>query len=81
MLMATLLGSAGAQSIYDQFFDEYYFPSNPTAATFAGVHDYDGKLEDYSKDHSHVAARPGPLFKRHHQQCFFDHGAQVRVAR
>ena len=47
--MATLMGSAGAQSLYDQFFDEYYFPFNPTTATVSGVHDYDGRLEDYSK--------------------------------
>src|SRR5438876_12403853 len=47
--MATLIGSAGAQSLYDQFFDQYYFPFNPTTATVSGVHDYDGKLEDYSK--------------------------------
>ena len=47
--MATLMGSAGAQSLYDQFFDEYYFPYNPTTATASGIHDYDGRLEDYSK--------------------------------
>jgi len=47
--MATLLGSAGAQSLYDQFFDEYYFHFNPTAGTFAGFHENDGRLEDYSR--------------------------------
>jgi uncharacterized protein (DUF885 family) len=47
--MATLVGSAGAQSLYDQFFDEYYFHFYPTAATFAGVHEHDGRLEDYSR--------------------------------
>ena len=46
-MSVTLANSAGAQSLYDRFFDEYYFPSSPTAATFAGVHDYDGQLEDY----------------------------------
>jgi uncharacterized protein (DUF885 family) len=47
--MATLVGSAGAQSLYDQFFDEHYFHFYPTAATFAGVHEHDGRLEDYSR--------------------------------
>ncbi|MEO8098784.1 MAG: DUF885 domain-containing protein [Acidobacteriota bacterium] len=47
--MATLIGSLKGQTLYDQFFNEYYFPFNPTAATYAGNHDYDGKLEDYSR--------------------------------
>ncbi len=38
-----------AQSIYDRFFDEYYFPNNPTIATSSGIHKYDGQLEDYSR--------------------------------
>ncbi|MBV8846019.1 MAG: DUF885 domain-containing protein [Bryobacterales bacterium] len=41
---------AAAQSLYDRFFDEFYFPSNPTAATSAGIHTYDSQLEDYSKN-------------------------------
>jgi uncharacterized protein (DUF885 family) len=48
-LMSLLISSAGAQSLTDRFFDEYYFPFNPTAATSAGIHKYDGQLEDYSK--------------------------------
>ena len=40
---------ASAQSLTDRFFDEYFFPNNPTAATSAGIHKYDDKLEDYSK--------------------------------
>lgn len=47
--MATLLTTASAQTLYDRFFDEYYFPYAPTAATSAGVHKYDGQLEDYSR--------------------------------
>jgi hypothetical protein len=48
--MATLLAtSISAQTPYDRFFDEYYFPFNPTTATSAGIHTYDGQLEDYSK--------------------------------
>jgi uncharacterized protein (DUF885 family) len=48
-LMSLLISTAGAQSLADRFFDEYYFPFNPTAATSAGIHKYDGQLEDYSK--------------------------------
>jgi uncharacterized protein (DUF885 family) len=47
--MATLLTTASAQTAYDRFFDDYYFPSSPTTATSAGIHKYDEKLEDYSK--------------------------------
>ena len=47
--MATLLTAASAQTAYDRFFDEYYFPFSPTTATSAGIHKYDEKLEDYSK--------------------------------
>lgn len=32
----------------DRYFDNYYFPTNPTAATSNGIHRYDSKLEDYS---------------------------------
>ena len=45
-----IVASAGAaQSLSDRFFDKYWFPYNPTAATSAGIHTYDGRLEDYSK--------------------------------
>ncbi len=47
--MASLLATASAQTVYDRFFDDYYFPFNPTTATSAGIHKYDGKLEDYSQ--------------------------------
>ena len=33
----------------DEFFDGFYFPTNPTTATLTGLHAYDGKLEDYSR--------------------------------
>ena len=48
-LMSLLIPLASAQSLTDRFFDEYYFPFNPTTATAAGIHKYDGQLEDYSK--------------------------------
>jgi uncharacterized protein (DUF885 family) len=46
LLLATV---ASAQQLSDRFFDEYYFPFNPTIATADGIHKYDGELEDYSK--------------------------------
>jgi uncharacterized protein (DUF885 family) len=55
------LGAAEAQALTDRFFDEYYFPFNPTTATSAGIHKYDGQLEDYSK--AGVAARVAALKK------------------
>jgi len=33
----------------DSYFDTYYFPTNPTTATTDGLHDFDTKLEDYSR--------------------------------
>jgi len=47
--MTFVISAAGAQSLTDRFFDEYYFPFNPTSATSAGIHKYDGQLEDYTK--------------------------------
>jgi uncharacterized protein (DUF885 family) len=47
--MGMLIGAATGQSLTDRFFDEYYFPFNPTTATSSGIHRYDDKLEDYSK--------------------------------
>ena len=46
----SLLSAAAvsAQSLADRYFDEYYFPYNPTSATSAGIHKYDDTLEDYS---------------------------------
>jgi len=41
-------GDAQLLQLADQYLDGYYFPNNPTAATIAGVHRYDGRLEDYS---------------------------------
>jgi len=46
----TILAAAGsAKSLTDRFFDEYYFPYNPSGATSAGIHTYDGRLEDFSR--------------------------------
>jgi len=61
ILIATILTAASAQTAYDRFFDEYYFPFSPTTATSAGIHKYDDKLEDYSK--AGVAKRVAALKK------------------
>ncbi len=34
----------------DQYFNQVYFPYQPTQATAAGFHQYDNKLEDYSRE-------------------------------
>ncbi|HEY3731303.1 MAG TPA: DUF885 domain-containing protein [Steroidobacteraceae bacterium] len=40
---------AALMALADDYFDKYYFPTNPTAATTAGVHRFDDRLEDYSR--------------------------------
>ncbi len=45
----SLATASWAQSPFDHFFDDYYFPDNPTTATASGIHKYDGELEDYSQ--------------------------------
>ena len=37
------------QKISDEYFDRVYFPNQPTAGTIAGYHQYDTKLEDFSR--------------------------------
>ncbi len=37
------------QKIADEYFDQVYFPRRPTAGTTAGYHQYDTKLEDFSR--------------------------------
>lgn len=41
-------GSADAalMRLADDYFDHWFFPTHPTQATQAGIHDYDGQLED-----------------------------------
>ena len=36
-------------SLVNAYFDTVYLPFNPTAGTSAGLHQYDGKLESYSR--------------------------------
>ncbi|MBN8736078.1 MAG: DUF885 domain-containing protein [Xanthomonadales bacterium] len=46
-------GTAAADQAFahlaDQYFDTFYLPTNPSAATSYGIHEYDGKLEDFSR--------------------------------
>ena len=37
-------------ALVDEYLEKAYFPENPTAATAAGIHQYDGQLEDYSRE-------------------------------
>ncbi|HMH80610.1 MAG TPA: DUF885 family protein, partial [Candidatus Acidoferrum sp.] len=37
-------------SLVDDFLDQELFPDNPTLATQLGVHDFDAKLEDFSRN-------------------------------
>ena len=36
-------------SLVNAYFDNVYLPFNPTDGTGAGLHQYDGKLENYSR--------------------------------
>ncbi len=36
------------QKVSDEYFDQVYFPHQPTSGTVAGYHQYDAKLEDFS---------------------------------
>ena len=37
------------QRVSDEFFDQVYFPYQPTGGTVSGYHQYDSKLEDFSR--------------------------------
>ncbi len=37
------------QKISDEYFDQVYFPNQPSSGTVAGYHQYDSKLEDFSQ--------------------------------
>ena len=37
------------QKVSDEYFDQVYFPNQPTSGTIAGYHQYDSKLEDFSQ--------------------------------
>ncbi len=55
LLMQAGMGSATDQAtewnaLVDEYLDQVYFPENPTAATAAGIHQYDGRMEEYSRE-------------------------------
>ncbi len=35
--------------VSDEYFDQVYFPYQPTAGTVTGYHQYDARLEDFSR--------------------------------
>src|SRR3974390_255692 len=37
------------QKVSDEYFDQVYFPYAPTAGTLIGYHQYDTRLEDFSR--------------------------------
>jgi uncharacterized protein (DUF885 family) len=39
---------AALMTLADDYFDKFYFPSNPSSATADGIHRYDDRLEDFS---------------------------------
>jgi uncharacterized protein (DUF885 family) len=42
-------GDAALMALADDYFDQFYFPANPSSATAEGIHRYDDKLEDFSR--------------------------------
>jgi len=42
-------GNSAWTSLVNAYFDNVYLPFNPTAGTSAGLHQYDGQLENYSR--------------------------------
>lgn len=49
LLIALAIGAQPTPQQVDRFFDDAYFKFNPTIGTSTGFHQYDIKLEDYSK--------------------------------
>jgi uncharacterized protein (DUF885 family) len=42
------------QRVSDAYFDQVFFPYQPTGGTGAGYHQYDGKIEDFSQESIHA---------------------------
>jgi uncharacterized protein (DUF885 family) len=45
----TAVGDQAFTHLADQYFDAFYLPTHPSTATSYGIHEYDGKLEDFSR--------------------------------
>ena len=61
-LSVTAMPAAPFDKLVDDFFTDAYFNFRPTDGTQAGFHQYDGKLEDYSRKQM-VDAQTGALKK------------------
>ena len=66
LIVAAALGvSAFAQGgLYDRFYDDYYFHYSPTQGTSAGFHQYDDRMEDYSKNTAGLEIRDLHRFEK-----------------
>jgi hypothetical protein len=42
-------GDTAFMAMADDYFDNFYFPTNPTQATTAGIHRYDDQLENFTR--------------------------------
>jgi uncharacterized protein (DUF885 family) len=42
-------GDTAFMAMADDYLDSFFFPTNPTQATTAGIHRYDDRLEDFSR--------------------------------
>jgi uncharacterized protein (DUF885 family) len=65
------------KAAFDKLVDEYfdaYFRSNPTAATAAGFHQYDGKLEDLSR-----ASAEGEIVQQKRFLAKFDSASNLKL--
>lgn len=49
MTPTTEPGNSAWKNLVNAYFDTVYLPFNPTAGTSAGLHQYDGELENYSR--------------------------------
>ena len=66
-------------ALADEFFDDYYFPNNPTLATQTGIHRYDDKLEDYS--HAQIDKEIAELKKYEARFAALDRSSLGEMAR
>ena len=48
-LRRDVVAGAAWDAVVDEYFDGVYFKFNPSAGTTAGFHEYDARLEDYSR--------------------------------
>ncbi len=49
LLVTAVMAQGKADDLTRRFWDDYYFHFNPTQGTSAGFHEYDAKLEEFSK--------------------------------